>query len=166
MDNILTLNQSIFGTRTKKRRISRRALKASAKELYIPQESEEISYDEGYDIDGGMEASVYFTNQQVWNACSAIYGSYQVLNQALMGGSTTVIGVLAGGIKHLSLLAKIGAIPGIGWVAAGVVTVAATYVGYKLVNCLITGKGLEISFAWTPKWYNPFKGFDFSMACK
>ena len=53
MENILTLNQSIFGTKTKERRISRRALKASVQELYVPQESDVITYDEGYDIDGG-----------------------------------------------------------------------------------------------------------------
>lgn len=35
-----------------KRKNSRRALKASVQELYIPQESEEITYGEWYDIDG------------------------------------------------------------------------------------------------------------------
>lgn len=42
MEKILTLNQSIFGTKTKERRISRRALRASVQELYIPQESDII----------------------------------------------------------------------------------------------------------------------------
>ncbi len=50
---ILTLNQSIFGTKSIEREISRRALKAKVQELYIPQDSAEITYDEGYDIDGG-----------------------------------------------------------------------------------------------------------------
>ncbi len=49
----MVLNQSIFGAKTKERRISRRALKASVQELYVPQESDVITYDEGYDIDGG-----------------------------------------------------------------------------------------------------------------
>ncbi len=53
MENILTLNQSIFGTKSTERKISRRALKASVQELYIPVESEEITYDEGYEVDGG-----------------------------------------------------------------------------------------------------------------
>jgi hypothetical protein len=57
MENILTLNQSIFGTKSRERRISRRALKASVQELYIPEESDEITYDEGYDIDGGVSFS-------------------------------------------------------------------------------------------------------------
>ena len=50
---MLTLNQSIFGTKTVERRNSRRALKASVQELYVPQELEDITYDEGYDIGGG-----------------------------------------------------------------------------------------------------------------
>jgi len=58
MDKILTLNQSIFGTKTIERRNSKRALKASVHELYIPQESEEITYDEGYDIDDGGTISI------------------------------------------------------------------------------------------------------------
>jgi hypothetical protein len=57
MENILTLNQSIFGTKSTERKISRRALKASVQELYIPQESEEITYDEGYEVDGGIAIS-------------------------------------------------------------------------------------------------------------
>lgn len=53
IENILTLNQSIFGTKSRERRISKIALKASVKELYVPQESEEITYDDGYEfLDG------------------------------------------------------------------------------------------------------------------
>ena len=101
MDNILTLNQSIFGTRTKKRRISRRALKASAKELYIPQESEEISYDEGYDIDGGgsIKIGIKFTLGAVVGASvvSTIVGflSGYACTKALKFG--TMIGGFWGG---------------------------------------------------------------------
>ena len=58
MESILTLNQSIFGTKSSERRISKRALKASVKELYVPQETEEITYDDGYDIDGGWFCGV------------------------------------------------------------------------------------------------------------
>ena len=53
MESILTLNQSVFGTKSRERRISKRALRASVQELYVPQECEEITYDDGYDIDGG-----------------------------------------------------------------------------------------------------------------
>ncbi len=77
MENILTLNQSIFGTKTKERRISRRALKASVQELYVPQESEEITYDEGYDIDGGwILKAISSASLAVSLGCFvAIYGS-------------------------------------------------------------------------------------------
>lgn len=53
MNDILTFNQSIFGTKYMERRTSRRAKKAQAKELYTPSDSDIITYDEGYDIDGG-----------------------------------------------------------------------------------------------------------------
>ncbi len=32
--------------------------------------------------------------------------------------------------------------------------------------CFYYGKGFEIKFRWTPKWYNPFKGLDLSIGWK
>lgn len=52
---------------------SQRALKASVKELYVPQESEEIAYDDGDDIDGGAFLQIAGVAGAVVSAvCSAI----------------------------------------------------------------------------------------------
>ena len=73
IENILTLNQSIFGTKSRERRISKIALKASVKELYVPQESEEITYDDGYYIDGGAFLQIAGVAGAVVSAvCSSI----------------------------------------------------------------------------------------------
>lgn len=53
MSDILTFNQSVFDTKTIERSISKRAKKAQSKELYTPVDSDVITYDEGYDVDGG-----------------------------------------------------------------------------------------------------------------
>jgi hypothetical protein len=96
MENILTLNQSIFGTKTKKRGMSRRALKASTKELYIPQESEEITYDEGYDIDGGGTITFNFTI-----SCTIggfVQGLCAGLITSIVSGLTGGLGAVIGGL--------------------------------------------------------------------
>lgn len=53
MSDVLTFNQSIFGTKTKKQVLSNKAKKAQKDSLFVPTNVEEISYDEGYEIDGG-----------------------------------------------------------------------------------------------------------------
>ena len=81
MESILTLNQSIFGTKSSERRISKRALKASVKELYVPQESEEITYDDGYDIDGGAVLQIAGVAGAVVSAvCSVILYMNELFN--------------------------------------------------------------------------------------
>ena len=123
--------------------MSRRSRRALVQELYTPADADEITYDEGYDIDGGMEWLYYLSNQQVWDACATIYGDYQSLNKALIAGGTTVVG----------------------WVAAGVALAAAS-IATVLVGCLVSGKGFEIKFTWNPKWYNHFNGFSLSRGWK
>ena len=53
MSDFLTFNQSIFGTNIKERSLSKKAKKAQIMELYTPDDSDVIIYDESYDIDGG-----------------------------------------------------------------------------------------------------------------
>ena len=110
MESILTLNQSIFGTKTKERRISKRALKESVKELYVPQESEEITYDDGYDIDGGgtIKLGIKFTLGAVISSTvvSSIVGyisgyictKASKLGAMIGGGWGAVIGFAIGGV--------------------------------------------------------------------
>ena len=125
MENILTLNQSIFGTKTKKRRISRRALKASTKELYVPQKSEEISYDEGYDIDGGG----YFTLTMSCTVGGFVSGL----------ASGVITGFVAGFVAGLST--KLGSTIG-GWkgaiICGALGMIASNFISSK-VNKLIYG---------------------------
>lgn len=61
MENILTFNQSIFGTKLKERRTSRRALRSMCKELYVPTDSNVVTYGEEFDIDGGQVVGVDLT---------------------------------------------------------------------------------------------------------
>lgn len=53
MSDVLTFNQSIFGTRIRERRLSKKAKKAQSIELYCPEKSDVITYDDGYDVDCG-----------------------------------------------------------------------------------------------------------------
>lgn len=96
MENILTLNQSIFGTKTKERRNSRRALKASVQELYVPQESEEITYDEGYDIDGGGTISINLTIS--FTIGGFIQGMCSGLITSIITGLTGGLGAIVGAV--------------------------------------------------------------------
>ena len=129
MENILTLNQSIFGTKTKERRSSRRALKASVQELYVPQESDVITYDEGYDIDGGAfysskTISVYGESaaKQLWLLATEILGQGVAATLsvggivggcaliAASGGLLTVIGAVRAFIGFFGLACSLTAI--------------------------------------------------------
>ena len=86
MENILTLNQSVFGTKSKERRMSRRSRRALVQGLYTPADADEITYDEGYDIDGGMSTSAL--------AC------------LIDGGLVLVCGAINGAIKAAGCFGK------------------------------------------------------------
>lgn len=53
MDDILSLNQEIFGTKPKEKRMSKEAKKAFSKDIIVPNDVEVVTYEEGYNVDGG-----------------------------------------------------------------------------------------------------------------
>ncbi len=151
MENILTLNQSIFGTKTKERRISRRALKASVQELYVPQESEEITYDEGYDIDGGAwNEVVSFVGSAINIVATFILWGHKKYYKLSWWSRIMLKGLaLAGGVASLvgcsAALAKLGTVSLMKGIAA-----ALGYLGVKynatalLVNFMSECLGSDI----------------------
>ena len=147
MENILTLNQSIFGTKTKERRISRRALKASVHDLYVPQESSEITYDDGYDIDGGF----YISNDVLIATVIAVginpiggmlwgMGIYKL--GCLISAAGAKLGAKIGGVIGGFVGTAIGALLGLGLVAS---------VAFTVADALIQGKGINVH--WKKTWF-------------
>ena len=164
MEGILTLNQRIFGINIKERRISKRALKASVKEVYVPQESSEITYDDGYDIDGGWFVGIsvgadtclsiknFFVNTvtnsldnigmgAIGTACIAALGYYKAAAYAYL--MTKINGI----VSLFSLIFEF--FPIIKWAAVAVGACAASI----LCGCIVAGSrgnsfrvGIDISW--------------------
>src|SRR5574344_1517172 len=159
MDNIIALNNQVNGLKFMSMRVSSRTRRAMRSELIIPASAVEMTYSDMCLVNGGgMSSTYYLSNAEVWKTVGSLYPNYQDLNGALAGGGTAVFALIVFSFKSLSFYASIGAIPVIGWIALGILAVAATTVATVLVGCLITGKGFKISFNWDPKWYNPLNG--------
>ena len=161
MRNILTLNQRIFGNNCYERRMSKKALKALASDLYVPVDSEEITYDEGSEIDGGWFLGVQFsasTCSAMFNTvigmCDKSIGKYGYLGPLFQAITTTFAAaydavymwVMQASASVLSFLYSHPVVAvAVGLVAASAATIVA--------GCLVCGaqnKGFKIG--WEVGW--------------
>ncbi len=108
MNDVLSLNSSIFGNLTKEKRVSRKTRKAMVLELYVPEEAIVMSYEDACSVDGGgtytFEGATAVTQiagmifASIVGAGITVLGGYKsiVLGVGMIGtGVGTVFGVLA-----------------------------------------------------------------------
>ena len=111
MESILTLNQSVFGTKTKERSMSRRSRRAIVQELYTPVDADEITYDEGYDIDGGGIFTALVTTARI---TGIVANAILILNKlGMINVSETVVNICKATAVVCSIASTFGYIGGV-----------------------------------------------------
>ena len=127
--------------------MSRRTRRALVQELYTPEDADEITYDEGYDIDGGF----YIPNEVLCATAFALainpigttllgIGIYKLA--ALISAKGAALGAKIGGMIGNVIGSAIGSLLGLGLVGS---------VSFIFADALIQGKGINVD--WKKTWF-------------